>query len=80
MVVERAIDVGFHLNFGTLMRSRYSKTPTRLAITDGFPFNPTYDSTREKRSRFGEGSLSHSLSTRLIAPTIFWMLHRASLR
>ena len=50
MVVERAIDVGFHLNFGTLMRSRYSKTPTRLAITDGFPFNPTYDFTRERRS------------------------------
>ncbi len=44
MEVERAINVGFHSYFGTLKRSRHSKTHKRLAITDGFPFNPTYDS------------------------------------
>ena len=43
MVVERAINVGFHSNFGTFKRSRHSKTPTRLTITNGLPFNPTYD-------------------------------------
>ena len=62
MVVDRTINVGFHLNFGTLTRSRYSKTPTRLAITDGFPFNPTYDFTRERRSRFGDRSYSRSIA------------------
>ncbi len=44
MVVERTIKVGFHLHFSTFKRSRRSKTPTRLTITYGFPFNPTYDS------------------------------------
>ena len=33
---------------------------------------------RDRRSRFGEGSLSHSLSVRLIAPTILWMRHCVS--
>ena len=41
MVVER---VGFHSNFRTFERSGHSEIPTRLAITNGFPFNPTYDS------------------------------------
>ena len=41
MMVER---VGFHANFGSFKRSRHSKTSTRLTITNGFPFNPTYDS------------------------------------
>ena len=62
MVVERTINVGFHSNFGTPKRSRYSKTPTRLAITNGLPFNPTYDSTRERRSRFGDRSYSGSIA------------------
>ena len=56
MVVERTIKVGFHLHFSTFKRSRrslegftialivHSLDPTRLAITYGFPFNPTYDS------------------------------------
>ena len=43
MVVERTIIVGFHSNFGRFKRSKHSKIPTRLAITNGFPFNPTYD-------------------------------------
>ena len=58
MAVERAINVGFHSYFGTLKRSRYSLErssialtihsldPTRLAIIDRFPFNPTYDSSQ----------------------------------
>ena len=41
MVVER---VGFHSNFGAFKRNRHSKTLTRLAITNEFPFNPTYES------------------------------------
>ena len=41
MVVERTINVGFHSNFDTFKRSKHSKTHTRLAITNGFPFNPT---------------------------------------
>ena len=44
MVVERTITVGFHSNFGAFKRNRRSKTLTRLAITDEFPFNPTYES------------------------------------
>ena len=44
MVVERTINVGFHSHFGTFKRSRHSKTVTILAITNEFPFNPTYDS------------------------------------
>ena len=40
MVVER---VGFHSNFGAFKRNRRSKTVTRLAITNEFPFNPTYE-------------------------------------
>ena len=43
MVVERTIMLGFIQNFGTFKRSRYSKIPLRLAIINGFPFNPTYD-------------------------------------
>ncbi len=43
MVVECMIDVGFHSNFGTFRQSGHSKTPLRLAIINGFPFNPTYD-------------------------------------
>ena len=43
MVVESTIKVGFHSNCGAFKRNRLSKTPTRLAITNGFPFNPTYD-------------------------------------
>ena len=54
MVVERTIYVGFHSNFGTFKRSRHSLEgfsialaihsldPTRLAITNEFPFYPTY--------------------------------------
>ena len=56
MVVERTITVGFHSNFGVFKRNRHSLEgfpialiihsldPTRLAITNGFPFNPTYGS------------------------------------
>ena len=44
MVVGRTIHVGFHSNFGAFKRNRHSKTVTRLAITNGFPFNPTYES------------------------------------
>ena len=44
MVVERTINVGFHSDFGAFKRNRHSKTLTRLAITNGFPFNPTYES------------------------------------
>ena len=44
MVVDRTIKVGLHLHFSTFKRSRCSKTHTSLAITYGFPFNPTYDS------------------------------------
>ena len=43
MVVEHTINVGFHSNFSPIKRNRHSKTPTRLAVTNGFPFNPTYD-------------------------------------
>ena len=43
MVEECVINVGFHSNFGTFKRSRHSKILTRLAITNGFPFNPTYE-------------------------------------
>ncbi len=43
MVVERTITVGFHSNFGTFKQNRHSKTVTRLAITNEFPFNPTYE-------------------------------------
>ena len=39
MAVERTIHVGFHSNFGVFKRNRHSKTVTRLAITNGFPFN-----------------------------------------
>ena len=38
--------VGFHSNFGVFKRSRHRKTVTRLAIINGFPFNPTYESGR----------------------------------
>ncbi len=41
MVVGR---VGFHSNFGAFKRNRYSKTVTRLVITNEIPFNPTYES------------------------------------
>ena len=41
MVVGR---VGFHSNFGAFKRNRHSKTVTRLAIINEFPFNPTYES------------------------------------
>ena len=41
MVVGR---VGFHSNFGAFKRNRHSKIVTRLAITNEFPFNPTYES------------------------------------
>ena len=44
MVVGRTINVGFHSNFGAFKRNRHSKTVTRLAITNEFPFNPTYQS------------------------------------
>ena len=40
MVVER---VGFHANFGSFKRGSHLKSPTRLSVTSGFPFNPTYD-------------------------------------
>ena len=43
-MVERTINVGFHSNFGAFKRNRHSKTLTRLAITNEFPFNPTYES------------------------------------
>ncbi len=43
MVVGRTIHVGFHSNFGAFKRNRHSKTVTRLAITNEFPFNPTYE-------------------------------------
>ena len=45
MVVER---VGFHSNFGAFKRNRHSKTVTRLAITNEFPFN--LSSTLYKRA------------------------------
>ena len=41
MVIGR---VGFHSNFGAFKRNRHSKAVTRLAITNEFPFNPTYES------------------------------------
>ena len=43
MVERCTINVGFHSNFGTLRQSRNSKTPLRLAIINGMPFNPTYE-------------------------------------
>ena len=43
MAVERTINVGFHSNFGAFKRNKHSKTLTRLAIINRFPFNPTYD-------------------------------------
>ncbi len=43
MVVGRTIHVGFHSNLGAFKRNRHSKTVTRLAITNEFPFNPTYE-------------------------------------
>ena len=43
--------VGFHSNFGVFKRSRHSETLTRLAIINGFPFNPTYESGRGKMPR-----------------------------
>ena len=54
-MVERTINVGFHSNFGAFKRNRHSLEgftialiihsldPTRLAIINRFPFNPTYD-------------------------------------
>ena len=42
MVVEGTINVGFHSNFGAFKRNKRSKTPTRLATINEFPFNPTY--------------------------------------
>ena len=44
MVVERTFNVGFYSNLDTFKRSMHSKTSSRFAITNGFPFNPTYDS------------------------------------
>ena len=44
MVVGSTINVGFHSNFVAFKRNRHSKTLTRLAITNEFPFNPTYES------------------------------------
>ena len=44
MVVGRTINVGFHSNFTAFKRNRHSKILTRLAITNEFPFNPTYES------------------------------------
>ena len=41
MVIGR---VGFHSNFGAFKRNWHSKTLTVLAITNEFPFNPTYQS------------------------------------
>ncbi len=43
MVVECTINVGFHSNFDTFRQSEHPKTPLRLAIINGFPFNPTYE-------------------------------------
>ena len=43
MVVERAVCVGFNPDFVFFKRSRHLKTPTKLAIGNEFPFNPTYD-------------------------------------
>ena len=40
MVVEH---VGFHLNFGAFKQNRHSLFLPRLAITNGFPFSPTYE-------------------------------------
>ena len=42
MVVECAINVGFHSNVGTFRQSEYSKIPLRFAFINGFPLNPTY--------------------------------------
>ncbi len=36
--------VGFHSNFGAFKRNRHSRTLTRSAVTNEFPFNPTYES------------------------------------
>ena len=69
--------VGFHSNFGVFKRSRHTKTVTRLAITNEFPFNPTYESGRGKMPRLPSlggnsisglamGTLSRSLATPLI--------------
>ena len=45
MMVKSTITVGFHSNFGAFKRNRHSKTVTRLAITNEFPFNlTTYES------------------------------------
>ena len=57
MVVERTISVGFHSHFGSFKRSRYSKTPTRFAITNGIPFNPTYDSCNRNPARLSSPTL-----------------------
>ena len=43
MVEECAINVGFHSYFDTFRQSEHSKTPSRSAIINGTPFNPTYN-------------------------------------
>ena len=43
MMVESTINVVFHSGFDLFKRGRYSRTPNRLAITNGLPFNPTYN-------------------------------------
>ena len=43
MVDERTINVGFHSYFDTFRQSGHSKTPSRSAILNGTPFNPTYN-------------------------------------
>ena len=43
-MIGRTINVGFHSNFGAFKRNRHWKTLTILAITNEFPFNPTFES------------------------------------
>ena len=65
-MAERTINVGFHSNFGIFRQSGdslqgfsialiiHSLDPLRLAIINGFPFNPTY--VLKLQSRDGTGA------------------------
>ena len=67
-MVER---VGFHSNFGAFKRNRHSKTVTRLAITNEFPFNPTYESRKTRSGRMEEwkGGRSPTAPTLIVIPS-----------
>ncbi len=46
MVVERTINVGFRANLVTFKLGRDLKMPTGLAVTSGYPYNPTDDAVK----------------------------------